>query len=56
MFIVCLVLFVAGILCFGFAFSVAPPLSAVIFILGLLLIVVAMGIPIHSTRRNSASR
>ncbi|HKT58112.1 MAG TPA: hypothetical protein VJR25_15230 [Microbacterium sp.] len=56
MFIVCLVLFVAGILCFGFAFSVVPGLQAVIFILGLLLIALAMGIPIHTTRRNSASR
>jgi len=55
MFIVCLVLFVAGILCFGLAFSV-PGLQALIFVLGLLLISLAMGIPIHSTRRNSASR
>jgi hypothetical protein len=56
MFILCLVLFVAGIACFGFAFSVTAPLAAVIFIAGILLIALALGIPIHSTRRNSASR
>lgn len=55
MFIVCLLLFVAGIACFGLAFSV-PGLQALIFILGILLVAVALGIPIHTSRRNSASR
>ncbi len=51
MFIVSILLFVVGILCFGFAFSVVG-WQAVIFILGILLVSAAMAIPIHTTRRN----
>jgi uncharacterized membrane protein len=51
MFIVSIVLFIVGILCFGLAFSVAG-WQAVIFILGILLVSAALAIPIHTTRRN----
>jgi len=55
MFIVSILLFVIGIFCFGIAFSVTG-WQAVIFILGLLLVSAALAIPIHTTRRNGASK
>lgn len=54
MFIVSILLFVVGILCFGLAFSVTS-WQAAVFILGLLLVSAALAIPIHTTRRNGGS-
>jgi hypothetical protein len=54
MFIVSIVLFIVGILCFGLAFS-AVGWEAVIFLLGLVLVSAALAIPIHSTRRAQSS-
>jgi hypothetical protein len=53
MFIVAILLFLLGIACFGFAFEFHG-LQAAIFILGILLVSLALGIPIHTTRRNSS--
>jgi type IV secretory pathway TrbD component len=55
MYIVAILMFVAGIVCFGLAFSV-PGWQAAIFILGILLVAGAMAIPIHTTRRNNSQR
>ncbi len=49
MFIVCLILFVGGIVLMGLAFSLAP-FQALFFILGLLIVAVALAIPIHASR------
>jgi hypothetical protein len=55
MYIVAILMFVVGIVCFGLAFSV-PGWQAAIFILGILLVAGAMAIPIHTTRRNNSQR
>lgn len=52
MFIVCIVMFVAGIVAMGLSFGLGEPLHAIVFVLGILLISGAMAIPIHTTRRN----
>lgn len=54
MFIISLLLFIAGIVSFGLAFSVSDPWHAVVFVAGIFLVALAMGIPIHVSRRRSS--
>jgi len=48
MFIICLILFVGGIVLMGLSFSLAFPL--LFFVLGLLLVAAALAIPIHTSQ------
>lgn len=54
MFIVCFLLFVAGLACFGYA-PFVPGLQSVVFVLGLLLVSTAIGIPMHKSRHDHKS-
>lgn len=49
MYILCIVMFVGGMILMGLSFSLAP-FQALFFILGLLLISGALAIPIHSSQ------
>lgn len=51
MYILCIVLFVGGIILMGLSFSLAP-LQALFFILGLLMVCAALAIPIHASRHS----
>jgi len=54
MFILCILLFVAGFACFGYA-PFVDGWQSVIFVLGILLCAVAIGIPIHKSRHDHRS-
>lgn len=49
-FILCFLIFCLGIACFGYA-SFIPDIQSVIFILGILLVALAIGLPIHRSRK-----
>ncbi|GAA3763393.1 hypothetical protein GCM10022240_14720 [Microbacterium kribbense] len=49
MFILCFLLFIAGFACFGYA-PFVPGWESVVFVLGLLLVSSAIGIPMHHNR------
>lgn len=51
MFILCFVLFVAGFACFGYA-PFVDGWQSLIFVLGLLLVSTAIGIPMHKSRHD----
>ncbi|GAA4358680.1 hypothetical protein [Microbacterium rhizosphaerae] len=51
MYIVCLILFVGGIILMGLSFSLAP-FQALFFMLGLLAVCAALAIPIHASRHS----
>jgi hypothetical protein len=55
MYIVSIVLFVGGMLMFGFAFSLGDPWRQIVFVGAILAISAAMALPIHTTRRNMTS-
>jgi hypothetical protein len=49
MFVICLILFVGGIILMGLSFSLVP-FQALFFVLGLLAVAVALAIPIHTSQ------
>ncbi len=52
MYIVSIVLFLAGIFMAGISFGLGDPWRAIVFVAGILAFSSAMAIPIHTTRRN----